>query len=203
MRVKQKLARSAAKKTAKHTARGTASKLKRSPLRSTALLLLGAAGPMAHRVLAIVTDGLGVHEGIEEIRRHGADVELRVVVPAIEHSAFEHALGDVDEPRREAAERLELTLAALRRDGPDHEPGVAEVEEAGAGTFDPAAEREIGSAYLPGLSRGDFAGMAVGVLGTIVAIVLAAAAGVGNQEVGWEAVAIGVALINLLILLLA
>jgi hypothetical protein len=70
---------------------------------------------MSHRVLAIVTDGLHPREGAEEIRRHGEDVELRVVVPAIEESPFRHALGDVDEPRREATERLAETLAALRR----------------------------------------------------------------------------------------
>lgn len=218
----------------------------------------GEAKAMSHRVLAIVTDGLHAREGAEEIRRHGGEVELRVVVPAIEASGFRHALGDVDEPRREAAARLEETLAALRRDGiraegeigdPDpvqaaqdallkgpadeilifeHEAAqprwfenglferaqaglepplrlvvlhdgaqgrsVAEVEEAGRGTFDPGAEKEIGSAYLPGLSRADFAGMVVGVVGTIVAIVLAAAAGASGPDVGWKAIAIGIAI---------
>jgi hypothetical protein len=213
---------------------------------------------MAHRVLAIVTDELRPREGAEEIRRGGEDVELWVVVPATEASSLRHTLGDVDEPRREAAERLDETLAALRRDGLDaagevgdpdpvqaaqdallkepadevlifeHEAsqsrwfeqglferaqaglepplrlvvlhdernggGVAEVEEAGRGTYDPGEEKEIGSAYLPGLSRADFAGMVVGVLGTIVAIVLAAAAGVSGPELGWKAVAIGVAI---------
>lgn len=43
MSMKQKVARKAVKKTAKHTAHGAASKLKRTPLRSTALLGLGAA----------------------------------------------------------------------------------------------------------------------------------------------------------------
>ncbi len=43
MSLKQKVARKAVKKTAKHTAHGTASKLKRSPLRSTTLLGVGAA----------------------------------------------------------------------------------------------------------------------------------------------------------------
>jgi hypothetical protein len=42
MSIKQKVARKAVKKTAKHTARGTASKLKRDPVRATALLGLGA-----------------------------------------------------------------------------------------------------------------------------------------------------------------
>jgi hypothetical protein len=213
---------------------------------------------VSRRVLAIVTDELHFHEGVEEIRRQGEDVELRVVVPATEATPLRHTLGDVDEPRREAAERLEETLGALRRDGisvagevgdPDpvqaaqdallkapadevvifeHESsqsrwfeqglferaqaglepplrlvvlhddrdggGVASVKEAGPGTFDPDEEKEIGSAYLPGLSRADFAGMVVGVVGTIVAIVLAAAAGAGSSETGWQAIAIGIAI---------
>ncbi|MGD9735603.1 MAG: hypothetical protein AB7V58_08355 [Solirubrobacterales bacterium] len=43
MALKTTLARKAAKTTAKHTAKGTASKLKRDPLRTTTLLGLGAA----------------------------------------------------------------------------------------------------------------------------------------------------------------
>lgn len=42
MAIKSMLARKAAKTTAKHTARGTASKLKREPLRTTTLLGVGA-----------------------------------------------------------------------------------------------------------------------------------------------------------------
>lgn len=214
---------------------------------------------MGHRVLAIVADGLEGRETAEEIRRRGGDVELRVVVPAVEASPFRHTLGDVDEPRRDASERLAETLRELRREGvkaegevgdPDpvqaaqdallkepadeilifeHEesdsrwferglferaqadlepplrmvllredadgsPSVAAVEERGRGTFDPNHEKEIGSAYLPGLSRADFAGMAMGILGTVVAIVLAAAVAGGGPDVGWRAVAIGIAI---------
>jgi hypothetical protein len=42
MALKSTLARKAVKTTAKHTARGTASKLKRDPVRATTLLGLGA-----------------------------------------------------------------------------------------------------------------------------------------------------------------
>jgi ElaB/YqjD/DUF883 family membrane-anchored ribosome-binding protein len=42
MSIKQKLARKAVKTTAKHTAHGAASKVKRSPVRTTTLLGLGA-----------------------------------------------------------------------------------------------------------------------------------------------------------------
>jgi hypothetical protein len=74
---------------------------------------------MSHRVLAIVTDLLEDSEPIEEVRRgaNGAGVEVRVVVPAVEATPLRHTLGDVDEPRRQAEERLQATLSALRRSG--------------------------------------------------------------------------------------
>lgn len=221
-----------------------------------------------HRLLAVITDELRGSEPLEEIRRagDGGGVELRVVVPAVEATAFRHTMGDVDVPKEEAEERLGQILGTLRSNGieavgavgdPDpvqaaqdalleapadevvifeHEDGqsrwfeeglfekaqagiepplrmvvlhddpdgtehVVEVEEAGPGTFDPAEGHEVGSAYLPGLSRGDFAGMVAGILGTIVAAVLAAAVTAGGEESGWEAtailIAIGTALVNM------
>lgn len=71
------------------------------------------------RVLAIVTDELSGAESIEELRREswGDDVELRVVVPAVEANAFRHTLGDIDEPKKEAEERLRLALERLRSSG--------------------------------------------------------------------------------------
>ena len=224
---------------------------------------------MAHRLLAIVTDDFEGPEPLEELRRHekNGGLELRIVVPAVEANAFQHTLGDIDEPKREAQARLAQVMEAVRRQGivasgevgdPDpvqaaqdallkapadevlifeHEKAqsrwfeeglfdraqaglepplrvvvlhgdgegrehVVDVEEAGPGRFDPDADKEVGSAYLPGLSRGDFAGMVIGVVGTIVAIVLAAivTAG-GGDETGPEAaailIAIGIALINM------
>ncbi len=74
---------------------------------------------MPHRVLAIVTDRLGDSGPIEEIGRgaNGGGLEVRVVVPAVEASPLRHTLGDVDEPRRQAEERLRATLDSLRRSG--------------------------------------------------------------------------------------
>jgi hypothetical protein len=224
---------------------------------------------MAHRLLAIVTDGIEGSEPIEEIRRigNGDGVELRVVVPAVEANAFQHTLGDIDEPRERAEERLGRVLETLRRNGieaagevgdPDpvqaaqdallkapadevlifereeaqarwFEEGlfekaqaglepplrmvvlhgddegrehVVDVETAGRGTVDPAEGHEVGTAYLPGLSRGDFVGMVAGIVGTIVAAVLAAAISAGSgDETGVAAaailIAIGIALANL------
>jgi hypothetical protein len=222
---------------------------------------------MAHRLLAIVPDSIEGPEPIEELRRHEANggVELRVVVPAVEASAFRHTLGDIDEPRAEAEKRLRATLDLLQRNGveaagevgdPDpvqaaqdallkapadeilifeHEDDqsrwfeeglfdrakaglepplrmvvlhakrdgaeeVVEVEEAGRGTVDPDADKEVGSAYLPGLTRGDFAGMVAGILGTIVVAILAAAvASGGGDETGRQAAAILIAIATALI----
>jgi uncharacterized protein YacL len=51
--IKSKLARGAVKTTAKHTARGTASKVTRTPVRSTTLLAVGAiVGFLAARLIS-------------------------------------------------------------------------------------------------------------------------------------------------------
>jgi hypothetical protein len=220
------------------------------------------------RILAIVTDPVEGGEPIEEIRRcagAGADVEVRVVVPAVEESAFRHLMGDVDGPAHDAEATLEATLAALRRSGveasgsvgdsdpvlaaedalrdqpadevlifehtdeqarwyenglferaqqalapplrmvvvearegggpPDH---VVEVEEVGAGIVE-AEEREVGAAYLPGLSPADFAGILAAIVGTIVVVVLAAAASASGPPTGWNAAAIGIAIVTALV----
>jgi hypothetical protein len=226
---------------------------------------------MSRRVIAILTDNLHGSEPVEQILantdREG--VELRVVVPATEANALRHTLGDIDEPKHEAEERLERALKTLRGEGievsgevgdPDpvqaaqdallkapadevlifehcdeqsrwyeegllekaqegiepplrvvvvetgdeeHPDHVVNVEETGQGTVNPIADKEIGGgAYVPGMTRSDFAGMVAGIVGTIVVAVLAAAvAGGSGHESGWEAVAIliaiGVALANL------
>jgi hypothetical protein len=220
---------------------------------------------MAGRVIAVITDQIGGSEAIEQLRSiaGGEEVDLRLIAAPVEANPLRHTLGDVDEPRREARERLEASLASLRGAGlqasgevgdpdpvqaardalleapadevvifereasesrwfegdlaerakeaieaplrivrldsspaqnfPSH---VVDVETAPRGTIDPDAEHEVGSAYLPGFSRTDFAGMCVGVIGTIVAIVLAAAVGAESNgpQSGWKAVAIGVAI---------
>jgi hypothetical protein len=226
---------------------------------------------MPHRVIAIVTDELHGPEPLEQIQMNanGDGVEVRVVVPAVEASPFRHTMGDIDEPKQQAAERLERNLKLLRGSGvevngevgdpdpvqaaqdallkgpadevlifehpegeaewyekglyeraqesiepplrlillesgdartPDH---VVDVEETGKGLVNPIADKEIaGGAYVPGLTRSDFAGMIAGVFGTIIVAVLAAAVASGSgSEQGWEAaailIAIGIALINL------
>jgi len=106
-----------------------------------------------------------------------------------EHGLFERAQESIEPP-------LRMVVIESDGGGGDHVVGV---EEAGAGTVDIGAEKEVGTAYLPGLSRGDFAGMVVGVVGTIVVIVLAAAATAGATPTGWQAAAILIAIFTALI----
>jgi hypothetical protein len=74
---------------------------------------------MSRRVIAILTDNLHGSEPVEQILsntdRDG--VELRVVVPATEANALRHTLGDIDEPKHEAGQRLERALKTLRDHG--------------------------------------------------------------------------------------
>jgi len=226
---------------------------------------------MSRQVIAILTDNLHGSEPVEQILANAdrEGVELRVVVPATEANALRHTLGDIDEPKQEAEERLERALKTLRGNGievsgevgdPDpvqaaqdallkapadevlifehceeqskwYEEGLLEkaqegiepplrvvvvetgddrhpdhvvgVEETGRGTVNPIEGKEIGGgAYVPGMTRSDFAGMVAGIAGTVIVAVLAAAvAGGSGHESGWEAVAIliaiGIALANL------
>jgi hypothetical protein len=222
-------------------------------------------------VIAILTDNLHGSEPVEEILANADQdgVELRVVVPATEANALRHTLGDIDEPKHEAEQRLERALGTLRENGievsgevgdpdpvqaaqdallkspadevlifehceeqsrwyeegllekaqegiepplrviavetgdDDHPDHVVNVEETGQGTINPIADQEVGGgAYIPGMTRSDFAGIVAGIIGTVIVAVLSAAVASGSgHESGWEAVAIliaiGVALANL------
>ncbi|HET9184586.1 MAG TPA: hypothetical protein VFN82_00470 [Solirubrobacterales bacterium] len=74
---------------------------------------------MTHRLIAVVPDGLHGSESLQQLRANvdGEGVEVRVVVPAVEPNTLRHTMGDVDEPRQEAEQRLRETLELLRRDG--------------------------------------------------------------------------------------
>lgn len=226
---------------------------------------------MSRRVIAVLTDNLHGSEPVEQILANADQdgVELRVVIPAVEANALRHTLGDIDEPKQEAEERLERALQTLRGNGievsgevgdPDpvqaaqdallkapadevlifehceeqskwyeegllekaqegiepplrvvvvetgddeHPDHVVEVEETGRGTVNPVEGKEVGGgAYVPGMTRSDFAGIVAGIAGTVVVAVLAAAVTADSDiGTGWEAaavlIAIGVALANL------
>lgn len=95
---------------------------------------------------------------------------------------------------KHAEESLEPPLRMIVVDGgPAGNQRVVAVEESGPGLSNPYEGEEVSTAYLPGLTRKDVAGMVVGLFGTIVAAILAAAATAGSTATGWSAVAIGIA----------
>src|SRR6188472_15684 len=74
---------------------------------------------MSRRVIAVLTDNLHGSEPVEQMLANADQdgVELRVVIPAVEANALRHTLGDIDEPKHEAQERLDRTLQTLRGSG--------------------------------------------------------------------------------------
>jgi hypothetical protein len=217
---------------------------------------------MAQRsLIAIVTPAFGSEETVDALKREvdGTPTEVRLVAPAVEINPLHHTLGDIDEPREEAAERLKGAVAAARgagldvsfeigdpdpvqaaqdallqrpadevlifahaddqKDwyegelwkhaedslepplklvvvdgGPEGNEHVVRTDTSTAGYSNNDAAKEVENPYLPGLTRGDMGGMIFGVVGTIVAIVLAAVATSGGTATGWRAVAIGLAI---------
>jgi hypothetical protein len=129
--------------------------------------------------------------------------------PADEVVIFEHPEGEAEWYEKGLYERAQesieppLRLVVLETGDAQHSDHVVDVEETGPGVINPIADREIaGGAYVPGMTRSDFAGIVAGIFGTIVVAILAAAVASGaGHESGWEAVAIliaiGIALINL------
>jgi len=129
--------------------------------------------------------------------------------PADEVLIFEHADGQEQWYEEGLLERAQesieppLRMVVLETGDAQHADQVVDVEETGEGLINPIADKEVaGGAYIPGMTRSDFAGMIAGVFGTIVVAILAAAVASGaGHESGWEAVAIliaiGVALANL------
>jgi hypothetical protein len=126
--------------------------------------------------------------------------------PADEILIFAHADDSKDwyegELWKHAEDSLEPPLKLVVVDGgPDGNQRVVETDTSSAGLSNNDSGQEIDSDYLPGLSRGDLFGIVLGVVGTIVAIILAAVAATGGTATGWRAVAIGlsifIALVNM------
>jgi hypothetical protein len=109
---------------------------------------------------------------------------------------FEEGL--FERAQKEIAPPLRMVLVSPGDNGAPH---IVAVEDAEAGRATPeGAESELDiSENLPRFSPGDFAGMVIGVVGTIVVIVLAAA-GPGPETAAGAAsflVAMGIALVNM------
>jgi hypothetical protein len=101
---------------------------------------------------------------------------------------------------KHAEESLEPPLRMIVVDGgPAGNERVVAVEESGPGLSNPYADEEVSAAVIPGLTRSDVAGMVMGLFGTLVVAVLAAAATAGSTPTGWSAVAIGIAVATALV----
>jgi hypothetical protein len=223
-------------------------------------------------LIAIVTPAFGSPESVDQLKQEAADAsgngtqaEVRLVAPAVEINPLHHTLGDIDEPRVHAKERLDEAVSLAEAGGveitgaevgdPDpvqaaqdallkqpadevlifshaddskdwYEGGlwenaedslkpklrlvvvdggaddndhVVDTETSSAGYSNTDADSEVDSAYLPGLTRGDLAGIVLGIIGTIVVIILAAVAGGGGSPTGWRALAIGIAIVTALV----
>jgi len=77
---------------------------------------------MAERsLIAIVTPAFGSAESVDALKREvdGAATEVRMVAPAVETNPLHHTLGDIDEPRKKASERLKEAVATARAAGLD------------------------------------------------------------------------------------
>ncbi len=96
---------------------------------------------------------------------------------------------------KHAEDSLEPPLKLVVVDGgPDANEHVVATETSGPGLADTDAAIEVDTDYGPKLTRGDLAGIGIGIVGTIVAVILAAAALGGGTASGWRAVAIGLAI---------
>src|SRR5215218_1088628 len=102
--------------------------------------------------------------------------------PADEVLIFEHAEGEAEWYEKGLYERAQesieppLRLVVLEGGDAEHADHVVDVEETGQGLVNPLEGKEVaGGAYVPGMTRSDFAGMVAGILGTIIVAILAAA----------------------------
>ena len=105
--------------------------------------------------------------------------------PADEILIFSHAEEAKDwyegDLWKHAEDSLEPPLKLVVVDGgPDSKEHVVDTETSARGYANTDAGHEVGSAYMPGLTRGDLAGMTFGIVGTIVVIILAAVAATGG-----------------------
>ncbi len=77
---------------------------------------------MADRsLIAIVTEAFGSPESVAELKKEagadGAPAAIRLIAPAIASNPLHNTLGDVDEPRVHARERLDQAVAMARASG--------------------------------------------------------------------------------------
>lgn len=154
-------------------------------------------------------DGIEVSGEVGDPDPVQAAQDALLKAPADEVLIFEHCDAESKWYEEGLLERAQqgieppLRVIAVETGDDAHPDHVVDVEETGRGTVNPLEGKEVaGGAYVPGMTRSDFAGIVVGIVGTVIVAVLAAVAASGDSnEQGWQAVAIliaiGVALVNL------
>jgi hypothetical protein len=78
------------------------------------------ATPVTTRLLVVAMDEVAGPELISELRKRlpkREAAEVMVIAPAVERTAFRHALGDIDSATREAKRRLQASLEELEEAG--------------------------------------------------------------------------------------
>jgi hypothetical protein len=94
-----------------------------------------------------------------------------------------------------AEDSLEPPLKLVVVDGgPDGNEHVVKTARSSVGYSNNDADKEVTNPYVPDLTRGDLGGIVLGIVGTIVAIILAAIAAGDGGTSGWHAIAIGLAI---------
>ncbi|MBS1842932.1 MAG: hypothetical protein JST53_00815 [Actinobacteria bacterium] len=163
-----------------------------------------AAERLKGAVAAVRDAGLEVSFEVGDPDPVQAAQDALLMRPADEILIFAHADDDKawyeGDLWKHAEDSLEPPLKLVVVDGgPEGNERVVETDTSGAGLSNNDAPNEVGSAYLPGLSRGDFTGMVLGIFGTIVVAILAAVATSGSTGEGWAGVAIGIAIATALV----
>jgi hypothetical protein len=79
----------------------------------------GTAGDGTHRILVVATEALVGRPLLEPLRSRveGRDAAIFIICPALTGSALKHAMGDVDEAKETADERLEESYRGLAEEG--------------------------------------------------------------------------------------
>ena len=79
-------------------------------------------------MLVVAAEEIGGEELRDAIAEHvkGREAEVLLIAPALTESAIEHAMGDVDDARAAAGERLRRSAAELERAGIDVEGAVGD-----------------------------------------------------------------------------
>lgn len=163
-----------------------------------------AAERLKDAVAAVRDAGLDVSFEVGDPDPVQAAQDALLMRPADEVLIFAHADDDKDWYEGDLWKHAEDSLAPPLKlvvvdGGPEGNERVVETDTSGPGLSNNDAPEEVGSAYLPGLSRGDFTGMVLGIVGTIVAAILAAVATSGSTGEGWAGVAIGIAIATALV----